>query len=242
MQRDTHVLVTHLGVGDGIIQSGLAIALLQRYEAIAFPSYTRYQETFKTIFANEPRIFVYPVPRIMSEDYGSPRDETYLTAIAQAGLSDKYQIRLGVYSGRGIGWDFTQSFYQHANVDYSMRWRCCPIKDAWQSVKQIAIDESSITGLSKIFLHDDKSRGFHIHRGRIGHGFVLSPTQDVDSSILKYATYMMQADEVHVIDSSFFWLADSLPVQGRLYLHRYARWQRPREFRYETFRNWNYVD
>jgi hypothetical protein len=45
-----------------------------------------------------------------------------------------------------------------------------------------------------------------------------------------------------VIDSAFFWLADALPVTGRLYLHRYARWQRPQDFRYETFRHWNYVD
>jgi hypothetical protein len=240
--HDRHVLVTHIGLGDAIIQSGLAVALLQRYQALAFPCYPNYLESVKTFFINEPRIVPYTVPRIMSEDFGSPSDQTYLNAITAAGLNDKRQIRLGVYSGRGIGWDFTKDFYMHANVDYVERWRSCPIPGAWQFVNQVQIQEYRASTLAKLFLHDDQSRNFNIHRGRIGRGFVLTPAPDFKLSVLRYAEYMMKADEIHVIDSAFFWLADSLPIRGRLFLHRYARWQRPREFRYETRHFWNYID
>jgi hypothetical protein len=234
-----HVIVTHLGVGDGIIQSGLAVALLERYERLAFPTYPRQLATFKSIFAAEPRITAYTVPRVPGEDWGSPRDSTYDAALAEQKLLGLPQVRLGMYSGRGIGWDFTKSFYEQANVDYEMRWRACPIASAWQCVPQVGV--TLLNGQKRIFLHDDNARGFIIHRGRVGRGYVLSPSREIDQSILRYAAFMIDADEVHCIDSAFFWLADSLPCRGRLYLHKYPRWQRPWDFQYETYRHWNYV-
>jgi hypothetical protein len=238
MQSDTHVIVTHLGLGDGIIQSGLAIALLERYSALAFPSYPRYAASLRSIFVNEPRISVYTVPQIPGEDYGGPRDATYEAAIRVAGLDVTRQIRLGNYSGRGTGWDFSKSFYAQANVDYRNRWDKCPIRDAWPKVSQVQIKDG---GAKRIFLHDDRARGFTINRARVGPGFVYAPPPDIDSSILKYASYIIAADEVHVIDSAFFWLADSLPLRGRPYLHKYPRWPRPHGFRYDMHHNWNYL-
>jgi hypothetical protein len=233
-------MITHLGVGDGIVQSGLAVALLEHYEHVAFPSYAEYVPTFESIFSAEPRISVYAVPRLKFEDYGSPRDSTYAKAIEAAGLGSFEKLKLGVYSGRGIAWDFTKSFYQHAQIDYSMRWRASPISSAWANVPQI--EPEMLDGQPKIFLHDDVSRGFVIQRHRVKGGEVFSPDQLFDQSILRYAKYLIHADQIHCIDSAFFWLADHLPTQGHLFLHRYPRWQRPRDFRYETYRHWNYVD
>jgi hypothetical protein len=234
------VIITHLGVGDGIIQSGLAVALLERYEQVAFPCYTEYVPTFQSIFSAHPRISVYGVPRLKFEDYGSPRDFTYAKAIEAAGFGSFDKLKLGVYSGRGIAWDFTKSFYEHADVDYSMRWRASPIAQAWKSVPQI--EPEMLDGQPKIFLHDDPNRGFVIQRQRLKNGDVFRPDRLFEHSILRYAKYLIQADQIHCIDSAFFWLADHLPTQGHLFLHRYPRWQRPRDFRYETYRHWNYID
>jgi hypothetical protein len=234
------VIITHLGLGDGIIQSGLAVALLERYEHVAFPAYAEYVPSLESIFVDYPQISVYPVQRHKFEDYGSPREWTYTKAIEAAGASSFEKLKLGVYSGRGIGWDFSKSFYEHAQVDYSMRWRASPIAKAWEKVPQS--QAHSTNGAPKIFLHDDASRGFkiqhHILRGKL----VMRPEPDHDQSILRYAKYLIEADQIHCIDSAFFWLADSLPTQGHLFLHRYPRWQRPRDFRYETYRHWNYID
>jgi hypothetical protein len=234
------VMITHLGVGDGIIQSGLAVALLERYEHVAFPSYSEYMPTFESIFTDHPRISVYAVPRLKFEDYGSPKDFTYNKAIEAAGLGSFEKLKLGVYSGRGIAWDFTKSFYQHAEVDYAMRWKASPIGKAWANVPQV--EPEMLDGQPKIFLHDDVNRGFIIQRNRLKNGEVFSPDNGFKQSILRYAKYLIEADQIHCIDSAFFWLADHLPTQGHLFLHRYPRWQRPRDFRYETYRHWNYID
>jgi hypothetical protein len=239
----THAIVTHLGVGDGIVQSGLVIALLERYERVAFPAYPRHVETMRSIFVNHERVSVYSVARNTGEDYGSPRDSTYMRAINEARLDTSKQIRLGIYSGRGIGWDFSKSFYEHAGIDYAARWQLCPIADAWQHVKQFDMPPPyMVNGARRIFLHDDSTRGFVITRKYVSKGFVLSPLRDIERSILRYASFIIASDEVHCIDSAFFWLTDSLPVKGRLFLHKYPRWQRPHEFKYETFRHWNYIE
>src|SRR6516165_10620641 len=100
MIRHCHAILTHLGVGDGVIQSGLAVALLERYEQLAFPCYPENVATFESIFANfADRIMVYSVPFIHGENYGSPRDVTFEAAIKRAGLSTGHQIRLGLYAG-----------------------------------------------------------------------------------------------------------------------------------------------
>src|ERR1700756_2129087 len=117
MNVGCHAILTHLGVGDGILQSGLVIALLERYEQLAFPAYPQNVETFKSIFINfADRIRVFSVPQIHGENYGSPRDETFKTAIMAAGLDPGNQIRLGLYAGRGLNWDFSRDFYMHAGV------------------------------------------------------------------------------------------------------------------------------
>jgi hypothetical protein len=239
MSSVPHAIVTHLGLGDCIVQAGLAITLLEQYDTLAFPCYPRYANSLRSIFVNEPRISIYTVPKLPNEPHGGPADATYEAAIRTAGLDLNRQIRLGLYAGRGLPVDFSKAFYEHAGVDYCQRWEACPIRDAWQKVPQLQIN----TGVAKrIFLHDDGRRGFLIHRARVGAGYIYAPPPNIDESILKYASYIMAADEIHVIDSCFLWLADSLPVKGRLYLHKYARWPRPHSFRYELYHDWIYID
>jgi hypothetical protein len=241
VNESRYTLVTHLGLGDGIVQSGLAVALLARCEELAFPCYPQYAPTFRSIFANHPRVTVFPVEQIHGEGWGSPSDATFSAAMRSAGVDRWRQIRLGIYAGRGIAQDFTKTFYEQAQVDYSMKWRLCPIVDAFPLVAQFTPPHLS-NGAKRIFLHDDQSRGFYIHRQYVAHGFAFSPQKDYSRSVLSYAQYIIECDEVHCIDSGFFWLADALPCTGRLFLHKYARWPRSPTFRYETFRFWNYVE
>ena len=245
MDPERIVLITHIGMGDGIIQSGLAVALLDRFKEVAFPCYTHYLPTFRSIFANYSAITVFGINHLLNESWGSPKEKTFSDAIQKTGwISHWRQLRLGVYSGRGIELNFVKSFYDHANIPYASMWRFCPIPNAWQRVQQI---EPQLTnGSRRIFVHDDKTRNFVISPNRIPKPTPLSdifrPPKDYSLSALSYAGCLIASDEVHCIDSGFMWLADSLPVQGRLFLHRYARWPRPKDFRYETRHFWNEID
>jgi hypothetical protein len=247
MLNGCHPILTHLGVGDGIVQSGLAVALLDRYERLGFPAYPENVATFTSVFkASTDRIKVYPVPRLLAESYGSPRYEIYEAALRTAGLpaDPDAQIRLGVYAGRGVSVDFSRDFYVQADIPYEARWSRCPIEAAWPAVEQFPLPSAfPPPGRRRFFVHDDPSRNFRIDRARLDPAaFLVQAQSGPNTSILRYAAYLIEADEIHVIDSAFLWLVDALPVKGRLFLHRYARWERPREFRYEMRHAWHYLD
>jgi hypothetical protein len=226
-------IVTHIGLGDCIVQTGLAVALLERYERIAFPCYEPYLASVSSFFVNHPRISVYTLPHRPGWNWGSPPDRVWDETMERLGLDTTNQIRLGNYSGRGTGWDFTQSFYEHAQVPYEARWDKCPIREAAKGFADHGCG-------AKVFIHDDPQRGFNIRRNGILDACVAG-RETIGSSMLTYAETIESADEVHVIDSSFFWLVNALNPKGKLYLHCYARWPRPNYFRYQSRQEWEYL-
>jgi hypothetical protein len=71
-----------------------------------------------------------------------------------------------------------------------------------------------------IFMHDDSR--FRMKRPasdlRIIHAHDL-----LSENIFDYSWFIENAQEVHVIESAFLFLADSLDPKGKLFSHRYAR-------------------
>jgi len=212
------------------------VAIAERRGRISVPCYEQYEASVRSFFVNYPDISVYTLPHRIGWDWGSPPDRVYDEAIVSNGFSLENQIRLGVYAGQGIVWDFTKSFYEHAGLDYSARWDKSPIREAAKSLEQF----EWAPGIPKVFVHDDPVRGFRIYKSISPEHSNPRPIQN-PSSILHYAKIIEEADEIHVIDSAFFWLVNALKPRGKLYLHCYARWPRPRSFRYDSKQDWNYV-
>ncbi|SRR5258708_2908861 len=227
-------IVTHIGLGDCIVQTGLAVSLLSRYDRIAFPCYEPYYASVSSFFVNVPRISIYTLPHRPGWDWGSPPDRIWDEEMERNGLDTNNQIRLGNYSGRGTGWDFTQSFYEHANVPYSDRWDKCPIGEA------VKCSWNGDASTYEAFAHDDPDRGYRI--SRLDGGVVLWAHKSfIEESILSYAHAIETVGEIHVIDSAFFWLVNALEPKGKLYLHCYARWPRSPQFRYQSRQEWQYL-
>lgn len=76
-----------------------------------------------------------------------------------------------------------------------------------------------------IFLHDDAR--YPITPAKIQSSLpILRPNLTLTDSIFDYCGVLEHAEEIHVIDSSFMFLADCLPYENprqRLFVHRYAR-------------------
>ncbi len=231
-------LITHVGLGDAIVQAGLAVVLAKRYGKLAFPCYSLYLASVRSFFVNEPDIHVYPVEHQRAFDWGSPPAWAYVKAMADAGIetTPEEHIPLGVFRG-ALSTDFTKDFYAGANVPYDHRWQSCPIPEASKHVPQLAW---TTPYADNVFLHDDPARGFRITR--LNHGLTYRPeSSESDTSILQYATLLQTAKTVAVIDSAFLWLADCFTLYGKSELHCYSRWPRPRNFRYETLNEWEYL-
>jgi hypothetical protein len=237
-------LITHLGLGDGILQTGAAIVLAERSGEIAFPCYERYSVSTRSFFADHPLISIYTLPHEegLGWAWGSPPEGVWERRIREEGMDGATPFRSGIYAGIGIDQDFSQSFYKHLNVPYAARWDACPLGEAWKRVDQLTLPDGGWPGGSrKIFLHDDPARGFVIHK-LINRLEAFQPEfSDWSQSILRYVGLILEADEIHVIDSAFFHLVNTFIPRAKLFLHQYPRWPRPIGFRYPTRLNWRYV-
>lgn len=247
------VLRTHLGAGDGIIQSGMAVALLDTLaigEQLWFPCYPQYEATFKSIFVHHPRIRVFTVEERFGETWGSPKETTYDHAQLRCGcgINGEKLLRCGVYKDGGCWEDFTKQFYAHAGIPYEARWDRCPVAEAARSFNAAQANRINFVwpaGKRRIFVHDDPRRSYRIWK-RVQTSeqrCIFKPHPDhVTISILAYVPLIESADEIHVIDSAFFHLIDSVAPLGAVYLHRYARWPRSRLFRFHSRLAWDYID
>jgi GNAT superfamily N-acetyltransferase len=234
-----YVIRTHLGLGDNIVQAALAVKMsIDLQSEIAFPCYEHYAPSVTSFFIHHPQIMVYTIPFIKGHSHGACSDALYDEAEKKACIRGSPQIRLGVYAGKGIPNMWWKCFYDEAGYPYSVRWDYCPIKKAAESVPQLAPmfpDPSR-----KIFIHDDPSRNLIIHRVvDRQRAFVVPPR--FEHSILEYKDYLMVADEIHVLESCFYWIVNALELEREgLYVHAYLRWQYG-DYRYESKQNWRYM-
>jgi hypothetical protein len=222
---------THTGSGDTILQSGLMVELSKKYGKIAVPCYDKYWSLGESLYCKSPNIELYKIPNVHEGHLCSPTDAVFDEAYRLHGLDQSQEIRIGEYAGEGLWDDFIKAFYLRSGVPYEKRWDSSPILDVLPFVKQIEWPTDS-----RIFVHDDPSRGWYITRTV---GEVFRPW--FTGNALEYANILITADEIHCIDSTFFCLANQLPVTGKLYYHHYARPDRPVDFRYELRQNWNYL-
>jgi hypothetical protein len=226
-------LRTHTGAGDTVLQSGLAVELAKRYGKIAVPCYEKYWQLGKSLYRNYPEISLYPIPDYHPGDLCSPPEETFNRAYAKAGLDKDQEMRIGIYAGEGLWEDFARGFYLQAGIAYAKRWESSPVPEVLPYVPQVKWPDER-----RIFLHDDPSRGFIISRYVERKKSFFPPFTD---NLLAYAGILMTAEEIHVIDSAFFCLANQLPLKGRLFFHHYARPDRPPGFRYSLRVDWHYL-
>lgn len=192
----------HLGAGDAILCNGLIRALADRQEKIIVPAYPHNVEAVTFMFRDNPRIEVVEC-----------QNSTHAAAMAVACGNF---LPLGYYSKHKFDPRyFDKEFYSQANVDFKERWDKFFIPF---ELKDLPIVPSSA------FVHHDVARNFQISmdhwpRDRI---FVIA---DKSKPFFDWIDTIQISEEIHVINSSFLILIDSLPdIEGqKLYFHRYPR-------------------
>jgi hypothetical protein len=171
---------------------------------------------------------------------GYPDESIVDKSIIESGFTLDNQIKIGMYSGKCMEWDFSKSFYEHAGVDYDIRFNyeySSRILNASKSIEQT----SWVSTIRRCLIHDDRNRGYKIRDEYLnGHG-----VYDNGESILRYVNMITTARYIDVIDSSVYWLVELLgPLldpECELRLHRYAKGG-PKDKWWCTKLNWKYID
>lgn len=123
---------------------------------------------------------------------------------------------------------FDYQFYNLADINFKTRWESfyCP-----PSPKEDELFDSLNLPPKYALIHEDAERGY-----LIDHSEISLPIVEIEKmagySLINWRKVIEGASELHMIDSSAMFLADSLEENGaKLFVHRYARenpqWQLP---------------
>lgn len=219
-------IAIHLGMGDAIAMAGLIVRLAGN-DLLEVPCWPHNEISVKSIFINHPNIHVVPVE-------------------SEAGFNNR-DIRLGYFNQEMppySGEDHITWMCRQAGYHISEMWAADPIPDAlkwaWKLTMNVHRSTFGTRELPFMFIHDDPSRWFNITKMDTTALDILMP-ETKHYSILAYADWLKYAKEIHVIDSSFLHLAESVETTGELFWHRYARpYTHLSDYKFR--KNWKIID
>lgn len=193
-------ILGHLGLGDTIICNGMVRELAKEREifwAVKPHNFVSVRDMFEDL----PKVWCWQV-----RDDMEARADTCRFEDSGVGV-----LRLGVHSGQPLARQWDKQMYKQAGVPFDKRW------SGFVAPRQ---HEARITADCP-FVHEDPKRGFKLRPN-------LRPKQfhmpALSRSIWDHLGWLESAPEIHVIDSAFLCLADSVPtVATRLVFHKYAR-------------------
>ena len=207
------------GMGDTILLSGAIVELAKTFKMIV-PCKGIYIPSTESIFADYDNICVAHIG-----GYGDI-----------ANMIDKMPcIKAGMHSGIPCLEPFPEWMYKTINIDLNKRWENCPVGKASLKVEQLPVPEKPYAFVAKMGNFGGAGNQLRVWEGIRQ----VEPELDFTKSILRYCDIIRNADEIHVIDSAFFHLTESLDVTGKCFYHHYAR---PGSTHYKrTKHNWNKV-
>lgn len=193
------VVLSHLGCGDHLLCNGLIRELSKTHDELILPVWGHNAVSVAWMYSDLSNVTVRPV--ISSDE------------LSQFNAHDT--LRLGCYDSDDYDErHFDMEFYRHAHLPFNLRWDGFAFPQSHNLVRWPT---------PFAFCHDDRCRGFGIPDERLPESL---PTYRPSGSqnLFDYVWMLEQAEEIHVINSCFLILADSLPfITDRLYLHRYPR-------------------
>jgi hypothetical protein len=222
------LVLAHQGLGDHIVCNGLYRALLDRHSFCVLPVVRRYYKEISSMFADQSRIRIYPVPNLYWQNYFHHLEAVFkenYTIVKLGSFGDNFMENLSLR--------LDASFYQQANIDLENRWKRFYFPREIEK-EQTLLAKLTTPGTPYIFLHEDTSRDFTIDRNLILRDLpIVTPDSESSFLLTNYAAVIENASEVHCIESSFSALVESLNPQGRKFAHRYARPEAKNDYRYE---------
>lgn len=189
----------HLGLGDAFIVNGLVRVIASQGNRIIFPAKRHNAATVTWMFSDLLNVTVLAV-----------RDDAHMMEESRGFES----LKLGVHSGDyKIPKDWDAWFYRQAGIPHECRWSEFSLP--WTELLPLGV-------VFPAFVHDDQKRGYDIDQSRLPLvSCVYRP--DPHDPMAKHIRPLQASMEIHVIDSSFLCLADTIPTNAkRLVLHQYA--------------------
>lgn len=221
LARSRLIIFWNLGLGDAIACRPIVKRYTGEFKSITLGAKAKNIASVQALFADLPSVNVVSLgeskPELMQK-----RLKRFASVVGIPTLS------LGEY-GEGFleppyPFNFDENFYVQAGVPFTER------VEAHEFPRDIA-SERELEATIRIededfcFVHEDPARGLVLDKGRLPRGIQQVHSNDYINQfpITAWVGVLMRAKELHVIESSFSALIESINPPGRKVAHRYAR-------------------
>lgn len=211
----TVILYHHLGLGDHFICNGLVYHFASQFQEIILPCWRRNFITVQSLYSQAPNIKVLPID-------DEPQDiENYARENKLPILPVGFHYIHEFISTTGGPWH--DAFYAQYGIplEYKYTQFFAPHTENADTLYNKVVTEPDY-----ILVHNgsSESNGYPIDivQGRRASQVknLVKITPNISDNLLDWVSVMKGAREIHAVNSSVFWLVDSLPdIKADLYYH-----------------------
>lgn len=212
----------HNKLGDNIICNGLVREYCKRYDRVGIFCIPQYVESVTFMFRD--------LRNIQIEVVKNHRCKQYFRWCNPFRFGEHhYDAIKTIQNDSETGIIPERQLYALAGVPHEKKWGSFfvdrELKRELEFFTRIAPKEPYI------FVHDDSIYGSALDVSRItSKAKIIRPDKTFTKNIFDYCTLLERAEEIHVVDSVFVFLVDTLPYENlhqKLFVHRYARKNSP---------------
>lgn len=226
----------HLGMGDHILCNAIIREYTQKYDKIfLFVKPNNIKNVFYMYrdLGNKIQFFAMTDPEVHSY-MNLNKNENFLII----GHTNEYFQKLN----NGIYETFDTGFYEMAQIPIKNKWDKFYIQQDINLEKETFYNKLKLQDNEEyLFVHDDQERGRYFKNELINKGIkIIRPTDHKDIQLFDFIYTIKKAKEVHVMNSSFSCLIDTMQINNNnLYFHEYARTDMGNNPNHKLKLNWN---
>ena len=211
------IVFPHQGLGDFLICNGIFREFAKNNKKVFV--------AVKKSNAHQVCMMLQDVDNISFLVFANRSETVIFCAVKMLGLLGFNVVLLGFY-GKSFFTSktrFDESFYAQSGLSLELRWNNFVVPR--NEIKEQLLYSRLVVNEPYIFLHEDRIRNILIDRKLINSTLhIVEPIPQCDDfTIFDYLMIIENAAEIHVIESSFAHLIESIEVSGERFAHRYAR-------------------
>jgi len=210
----TNYILPHLGLGDYLVCNGLIRNIIKpEGEYILFCN-DRFTVSVPFMFRDIKNLSYSVIPQV---EFNGRIILPYIKK------SPNHLYLIG-YEYLDHSTTYDRSCYNQYHLDFEKRWSDFYVERdknrELEFFKTFDLKEGEY-----IFIHDDPSRNQIVDKNKIKNKQlkIIEAKKELSDNIFDYCYIIEHAAEIHCIESSFLFLTDSIPTNGELFSHRYAR-------------------
>jgi len=225
ISSDEITLHHHLGLGDAIICNGIVNYLTKKSVKVNLPVLKNNYNQLSFLYSENKLVNLIPI-----ED----KNEIYKTGNA------KQILRVGYEKNYG---KFNKSFYTQLCLPYnhSFKYFCMPVNiEKEKNLKHHLFD---FYGVDKDFIlvHNTSSYGsVDLNLNNDLPAIFVEKKSDIFQNMFFYRALILEAKEIHCIDSSFLHLVERVETNAKLYFHKLKQENQTSE-KLELYKNWDVI-